>query len=196
MRIYIKFFFIGLMVFIAYTANGQNCKNEKSKKNKNIVKMNKKSIRNELEKQYAKSITATMNKDSLLACSLIHPESKVYAANGEIWDANKLCEYIKLSFIQVQKTIKVSFDLDTIQVHGDTAAVLIHQYWNRSQMKAGKIRDIETTADQWETWVKKDGVYLHYKVDRVVPKIWKVDGKRVDPSKRYDPNAPEFNPDS
>jgi hypothetical protein len=61
-------------------------------------------------------------------------------------------------------------------------------------MKGGKLRDVETTADQWETWVKKNGAYLRWKIDRIVPKIWKVDGKRIDPSKPYDPNAPEYKP--
>lgn len=155
-------------------------------------KTGKKEVRQQLELQYAKFVRATMEKDSVLACSLVHPDTKVYTANGEIWDAQQTCAYMILSYRLVDTTYKVSFTLDTIEVNGDTASVLIHQYWHRAQLKAGKIRDVETTADQWETWVKKDGAYLRQKVDRVKPKIWKVDGKRVDPSKPYDPDAPEY----
>lgn len=160
--------------------------------NKDYKFDSKKVVRYELQKQYAKFAEALMNKDSLLSCSLIHPDSKTTLPNGDVWDAQKTCEYMIASFRQVQKTYKVSFDLDTIQHNNDTAAVLVHQYWHRSQMKAGKIRDVETTADQWETWVRKDGVYLRCKIDRIVPGIWKVDGKRVDPSKPYNPDAPEY----
>jgi hypothetical protein len=154
----------------------------------------KKVIRNQLEKQYAKFNGALLNNDSTVSCKLIHPNSKTVMPNGQIWDAQKTCEYMTASFRQVKKTYKVLFDMDTIQVRGDTASVLIHQYWYRLQMKGGKLRDVETTADQWETWVKKNGVYLRWKVDRIVPKIWKVDGRRIDPSKPYDPNAPEYKP--
>jgi len=163
-----------------------------SKVIKNQTKGFKKEIRSQLEKQYANFMEATMNKNSVLACSLIHPDSKTIQANGEVWDASKSCEYMTASFRQVVKTYKAEFKLDTIFISGDTAEVLIHQYWHRSQMKAGKIREVETMADQWEKWVLKDGIYLRFKIDRVVPKIWKVDGKRVDPFKRYDPGAPEF----
>jgi len=184
---YKRLFLIGVLFFSFSLCDAQLLEKSKNKENKKIV-------RNELKLQYDKFVKATMEKDSALACSLVHPDSKTTLPNGDEWDAQKTCQYMTASFRQVQKTYNVSFDLDTIQLSGDTAAVLIHQYWHRSQMKAGKIRDIETTADQWETWGKKDGVYLRCKIDRVVPKIWKVDGKRVDPSKPYDPGAPGYVP--
>ena len=155
-------------------------------------KEHKKEVRYELEKQYAKFVDAYMNKDSSIPCTLIHPDAKVIMPNGDIWNAEQTCQYMMAGFRQVQKTYKASFDLDTIQSHGDIAEVLVHQYWHRAQLKAGKIRDVETTANQWETWVKKDGIYLRSKVDRIVPGVWKVDGKRIDPSKPYDPDAPEY----
>jgi hypothetical protein len=176
----------GFFFSVAF-CNGQPVEKIKNKEDKKIV-------RQELSKQYDKFVKATMEKDSVLACSLVHPGSKTTMPSGEIWDAQKTCEYMTASFRQVQKTYEVSFDLDTIQANGDSASVLIHQHWHRSQMKGGKIRDVETTADQWETWVKKDGVYLRCKIDRIVPKIWRVDGKRIDPSKPYDPDAPEYAP--
>jgi len=164
------------------------------KEYKNERLNSKKVVRYQLQKQYDKFAEALINKDSVMSCSLIHPDSKTTLPNGDVWNAQQTCDYMTASFRQVQKTYKVSFTLDTIQLNGDTAAVLIHQYWHRSQLKAGKIRDVETTADQWETWVEKDGVYLRCKVDRVAPKIWKVDGKRIDPSKPYNPDAPEYVP--
>ena len=182
-----KLLLIAGLFFSFSFCNGQVVEKIKNKEDKKIV-------RTELNKQYDRFVKATMEKDSALACSLVHPGSKTITPGGEVWDAQRTCGYMGASFRQVQKTYKVSFDLDTIQVNGDTAAVLIHQYWHRSQMKAGKIRDVETTADQWESWVKKDGVYLRCKIDRIVPKIWKVDGKRIDPSKPYDPDAPEYAP--
>src|ERR1043166_1635494 len=155
-------------------------------------KEHKKETRYELQKQYAKFIDAYMQKDSSIPCTLVHPDAQVIMPNGTVWNAEQTCQNMMEGFRQVQQTYKVSFDLDTIQRHGDTAEVLVHQYWHRLQMKGGKLRDVETTADQWETWVKKDGFYLRSKVDRIVPGVWKVDGKRIDPSKPYDPDAPEY----
>ena len=75
------------------------------------------------------------------------------------------------------------------------AVAVVHQRWSRMQMKAGKLRRIDTEAIQTETWVNTaDGWKLKH-IGDVKPGAWYVDGKRIDPSKPYDPNAPEYKPD-
>ncbi len=66
--------------------------------------------------------------------------------------------------------------------------------WSRMQMKRGKLRRVDTEAIQTETWVNtKDGWKLKH-IGDVKPGAWYVDGKRIDPSKPYDPDAPEYRP--
>jgi hypothetical protein len=89
----------------------------------------------------------------------------------------------------------LSFTIGDIDVHGDTAAALIHQRWSRIQMKKGQLRRVDTSACQRETWINTpEGWRLHL-IDSVQPLVWSVDGKRVDPGKRYDPDAPAYAPD-
>jgi hypothetical protein len=75
------------------------------------------------------------------------------------------------------------------------AVAVVHQRWSRMQMKEGKLRRVDTEAIQTETWVRtKDGWRLRH-IGNVNSGAWYIDGKRVDPSKPYDPNAPEYKPD-
>jgi len=195
MKASINIFLTGILLLNFCATKAQKNKNIEAKENKETAKLHKKETRKILEQRYKIFSDASLNNDSTISCSLIHPAARTTMPNGEIWNAERICAYMMAGFRQVKKTYAISFGLDTILVNNDTATVLIHQYWHRLQMKGGKLRDVETSADQWETWVKSNGEYLRLKVDRIIPKIWKVDGKRIDPSKPYDPNAPEYKPD-
>jgi hypothetical protein len=96
----------------------------------------------------------------------------------------------------MQPPIAVSNTIETLTVRGNEAIAVVHQQFSRMQVKAGQLRKVETEARQRETWVlTQDGWKLKF-VDDVHPGAWYVDGKRVDPSKPYDPNAPPYNPDN
>ena len=71
---------------------------------------------------------------------------------------------------------------------------MVHQRFKRMQLKAGQLRKVETEARQHETWVLTPQRWKLKYVDDVHSGPWYVDGKRVDPSKPYDPNAPAYNP--
>jgi hypothetical protein len=63
------------------------------------------------------------------------------------------------------------------------------------QMKAGRLRRVETEAIQTETWLNTaEGWKLHH-IGDVKPGVWRVDGKRIDPTKPYDPDAPAYEPE-
>ena len=114
--------------------------------------------------------------------------------SGEVWDAEKSAAYTRAAFQQVVKTLDVSFTIEAIELRGDKAAVRILQHWKRLQNKAGAVRTVETFAKQRETWQRTEDGWKLFRVDEIVPGEWRVDGKRVDPSKPYDPGAPEYKP--
>jgi hypothetical protein len=60
------------------------------------------------------------------------------------------------------------------------------------QMKAGKLRRVDTSAVQRETWINTPQGWRLKLIDDIHPGAWFVDGKRVDPSKPYDPDAPPY----
>ena len=113
----------------------------------------------------------------------------VFMPNGERWDAGQSAAYVRAGFEQMERTLSLSFTMRELNVRRDTAAALIHQRWSRMQMKSGQARRVETTACQRETWVNSAAGWRLHLVDSIQPLVWTVDGRRVDPSRHYDPRA-------
>ena len=57
-----------------------------------------------------------------------------------------------------------------------------------------KVRDVKTSVVQTETWIYTDGGWKLKLVDNVHDQKRFVDGKRVDPTKPYNPDDPPFEP--
>ena len=164
-------------------------------KNGRIVAQDKsKPVRRALEAQYAKIAEAQINKDIDAMRALRTPDFTADTANGEKWDLETSLNYSRSGFQQVQSNIRISNTIESLDVKGDVAVAVVHQQWSRMQMKAGKLRRVDTEAIQTETWVNtQDGWKLKH-IGDIRPGAWYVDGKRIDPSKPYDPNAPEYRP--
>jgi hypothetical protein len=154
-----------------------------------------KPVRAALEAQYAKIAAAYQHDSPAVVLELHTPDFSVQMPNGEHWDAEQSAAYVKAAFEQVKQTLSLSFTIGEINVQGDTAAALIHQRWSRIQMKKGQLRRLDTSACQRETWINTAGGWRLRLIDSVQPLVWSVDGKRVDPSKSYDPDAPAYAPD-
>ncbi len=161
-----------------------------------IVRDKSKPVRRALEEQYAKIAEANKNKDLTAELALRTPDFSAQFPNGEIKNSEQMAGYSTALFSQIQSPIVVTNTIESLDVHGDKAVAVVHQVFSRMQVKAGKLRKIETEARQRETWVlTSDGWRLKF-VDDVHPGAWYVDGKRVDPSKPYNPDAPPYNPDN
>lgn len=154
-----------------------------------------KPVRRALEEQYAKIAQAQINKNIDAMRALRTADFTVDMPNGEKWDLETSLNYSRAGFQQVQSNIKLSNTIESLDVHGDEAVAVVHQQWSRMQMKAGQVRRLDTEAIQTETWVNtKDGWKLKH-IGNIKPGAWYVDGKRIDPSRPYDPNAPEYKPE-
>jgi hypothetical protein len=161
-----------------------------------IVQDKSKPVRRALEEQYAKIAEANKNKDLAAELALRTHDFSAQFPNGEIKNSVEMAGYSKALFEQIQPPIIVSNTIETLTVRGNEAITVVHQRFSRMQVKAGQLRRVETEARQRETWVlTPEGWRLRF-VDDVHPGAWYVDGKRVDPSKRYDPDAPPYNPDN
>src|SRR5215813_8445238 len=166
----------------------------KVKDDRVVVQDKSKPVRHALEERYARIAEAQRNKDIDAMRALRTPDFTVDLPNGQRWDLEKSLNYSRAGFQQVQSNIRVSNTIESLDVHGDEAIAVVHQQWSRMQIKAGKLRRVDTEAIQTETWVNtKDGWKLKH-IGDVKSGAWYVDGKRIDPSKPYDPNAPEFKP--
>jgi ketosteroid isomerase-like protein len=167
----------------------------KVKDDRVIVRDKSKPVRRALEEMYAKIAEAQRNEDIEALRATRTPDFTVDTANGEKWDLETSLNYSRTGFQQVESNISISNTIENLDVHGDVAVAVVHQQWSRMQMKRGKLRRVDTEAIQTETWVNtKDGWKLQH-IGDIKPGAWYIDGKRIDPSKPYDPNAPEFRPD-
>jgi hypothetical protein len=75
------------------------------------------------------------------------------------------------------------------------AVVDVLQESTRKRELLGKIREIKTSVVQTETWIFTEGQWKLKLVDNERDQKRFVDGKRVDPTKPYNPDDPPFNPD-
>jgi hypothetical protein len=62
------------------------------------------------------------------------------------------------------------------------------------QMVNGKLRKVETSVTQDETWVSTPQGWKRRFVQNEKDQEWYVDGKRIEPGKPYDENAPAYEP--
>ena len=185
-------------LLVAQTSHSQDTQDKnlkiKVKDDRVIVRDKSKPVRRALEEMYAKIAEAQRNEDIEALRATRTPDFSVDMPNGQKWDLETSLNYSRAGFQQVESNIDLSNTIESLDVHGDEAVAVVHQRWSRMQMKAGKLRRIDTEAIQTETWVRtKDGWRLRH-IGNIKPGAWYVDGKRVDPSKPYDSDAPEYRP--
>jgi len=167
----------------------------KVKDDRVVVSDKSKPVRRALEAQYAKIAAAVANKDIDALRATRTSDFTVEMPSGQEWDLETSLNYSAAGFQQVKRNIQMSNTIESLDAHGDEAVAVVHQRWSRMQMKAGQLRRVDTEAIQTETWViTKDGWRLRH-IGNIKPGAWYVGGKRIDPSKPYDPNAPEFKPE-
>ena len=75
------------------------------------------------------------------------------------------------------------------------AVAQVLQEVTRYRELEGQRRKVDTSVKQRETWSKTAEGWKLKCVDSVRDQMRFVDGKRVDPTKPYDPNAPSYDPD-
>ena len=172
-------------------ANNQNSSTENGSP---ISQVNLPTLKRELEMQYAKIAEANKNKNLEQLLSLRTSDFTAKMPNGETWNFEQSANYSRRAFEQVREILELSNTILSLEVKGDTVAVVVQQKWRRMQMMKDKLRLVETGAIQRETWIKTPTGWRLKLIDEIRPGAWSVDGKRVDPSKPYDPDAPNFVP--
>jgi hypothetical protein len=75
------------------------------------------------------------------------------------------------------------------------AVAEVLQEATRYRELAGKRRKVETSVVQRETWAETPDGWKLKSVDNVRDQRRFVDGKRVDPTKPYNPDDPPYDPD-
>ena len=148
----------------------------------------------ELTEQYAKLAEANKRRNLAAILALRAPEFSTNGPNGQRSNYEQMAEYSRQMVAELRPPIHLKNTILELTVSGDEAIAVVLQEFSRMQYKAGKLRQIETSAIQRETWVKTpDGWKLKF-VDDVHDRRWFVDGKRIDPNKPYNPDDLPFSP--
>jgi hypothetical protein len=91
--------------------------------------------------------------------------------------------------------IRVTIEKLTISENKVIAVAEVLQEVTRYRDLAGKHRKVDTSVVQRETWAKTSDGWKLKSVDKCTGSKDVCRGKRVDPTKPYNPDDPPYNPD-
>jgi hypothetical protein len=155
-------------------------------------------VRKELEDQYAKLAEAHDRKDLKTIASLKTQDFHAIFPDGRVGDVKTMEEYTR-QFIEMNKppfNVRNTIQKITVSENRLIAVVEVFQEVSRTRELAGKVRKVDTSVIQRETWSKTAEGWKLKCVDNVRDQKRFVDGKRVDPAKPFDPDAAPHDPDS
>lgn len=148
----------------------------------------------EIDAQYARLADAMRRKDVDALFALYTPDYRVVMGNGETWSREKSLEYQRAGLARVRETHHISNTIIRATACGDHATATVLQQWYRTQDMAGAARRVETNAVQDEHWTRTAGGWKRGDIGEISRGASFVDGKRVDITKPYDPDAPPYDP--
>jgi len=154
-------------------------------------------VRKELEAQYKKLGEAHDRKDIKAILALRTPDFHVFFTDGRVGDSKIMEEYSREFLKRNQPPFNQRFTILklTVSYNKLIAVAEVFQEVARYQELKGKSRKVETSVSQREIWAKTPEGWKLKSVDNVRDQKKLVDGKRVDPTKPYDPDDPPYDPD-
>lgn len=154
-------------------------------------------VRRELEVQYKKLAEAHDKKDLKAILALRTTDFHTVLPDGRVTDSKLMEEYSKGFLERNQPPFNFRFTIQklTVSLNKLIAVAEVFQEGSRYQDLAGKRRKVETSVVQRETWARTPDGWKLKSVDNVRDQKKSVDGKRVDPTKPYNPDDPPYSPD-
>jgi hypothetical protein len=155
-------------------------------------------VRAELDARYAELARAHDRKDLAAIVAMKTSDFHAVFPDGRVGDARVMEEYSR-QFLAANKppfNIQVKILRLSVSPNQLIAVAEVLQEVTRFRELAGKSRKVQTSVLQRETWSRIGNAWKLKSVDNVRDQKRFVDGKRVDPTIPYDPNAPPFKPDT
>jgi hypothetical protein len=154
-------------------------------------------VRKELDAQYKKLSEAHDRQDLKAILALKTADFHTISPDGRVSDSKMMEQYSKqfLENNQPPYNIKITIQKLTVSENKLIAVAEVLQKISRYRELDGKRRKVETSVVQRETWAKTPEGWKLKLVDNVRDQKRFVDGKRIDPTKPYNPDDPPYNPD-
>jgi ketosteroid isomerase-like protein len=153
-------------------------------------------IKDQLDAQYRKLGEAHNRRDAKAIAALKTADFHSILPDGKVSDVEAMREHTK-QFLQNNEppyNIRITIQSLKVSEHKLIAIATVLQEITRTRLIEGQRRKIETSVVQDETWSKAPDGWKLKLVENVRDQKTFVDGKRVDPTKPYDPSAPPYEP--
>lgn len=154
-------------------------------------------VRRELEGQYKRLAEAHDRRDLKAIVGLKTADFHAIFPDGRVGDSRQMEQYSKQFLESNQPPYNLRFTIQKLTVSENKliAVAEVLQEAARYRELGGKRRKVETSVVQRETWAKTADGWKLKSADNVRDQKRFVDGKRVDPTKPYNPDDPPYNPD-
>jgi len=137
-------------------------------------------VRSEIQAQYDALARAFEREDLEGVLSFRTPDFSTIGPDGRHLTYAEMVDYARGWFELNQQPIRTRMTIREIEMNGpDEAAVTVFQEASRRQEVDGKLRTVETSVVQRETWVRTADGWKIRKVDDVRDQRRWVDGVRV-----------------
>lgn len=155
-------------------------------------------VRRELEAQYRKLSEAHDRRDLEAIVALKTPDFHSIFPDGRVGDAPTMREYSHGFLAANEPPYDIRITIRSLAVSDNRliAVAEVLQEATRYRDLAGRRRKVDTSVLQRETWSRTADGWKLKVVDSVRDQKRFVEGKRVDPAKPYDPDAPAFEPEA
>ncbi|MGB9179207.1 MAG: hypothetical protein WCB68_08160 [Pyrinomonadaceae bacterium] len=154
-------------------------------------------VRKELETSYLRLAEAHDRKDMKAILGMKTADFHAIFPDGRIGDSKVMEQYSRQFLESNRPPFNIKFTILKLAVSENKLIAIaeVLQTISRNREMAGKLRKVDTSVVQRETWTNTPQGWKLKLVDNVRDQKRFVDGKRVDPAKPYDPDAPPYNPD-
>ena len=155
-----------------------------------------KPVRHALEQSYAALEAALERNDVEAVLALRDPAYSEEDCQGRTYGSEAARAGARAMSARTKPPIDATFSLGIIEPNGDSEALVTveRSVSSMQRMDDGKVRKVETVSTQDETWVKTPEGWRLRSIANVRDFAWYVDGKRVEPGKPWDPEAPPYAP--
>jgi hypothetical protein len=154
-------------------------------------------VRLELEARYRELEEAHDRRDLKAILALKTADFHAIFPDGKVGDWKVMEEYSR-RFLEMNDppyNIRNTIQQLVVSENKLIAVAQVFQEASRYRELEGKRRKVDTSVIQDETWSKTAEGWKLKSVDGVRDQKRFVDGKRVDPTKPYDPDDPPYNPE-
>ena len=154
-------------------------------------------VRNQLDAQYRKLAQAHDRRDVKAIAALKTADFHAIFPDGRIGDVEVMKEHTRKFLENNEPPYNIRITIQSLRVSENKLIAIadVLQEISRTRLLEGQRRKVDTSVDQSETWSKTaEGWKLKF-VDNVRDQKTFVDGKRVDPTKPYNPSDPPFQPE-